>query len=206
MNWRKFNIAMMVVVSICLTSCSSPRAVNEIHLAVNEQLEQYPESTLIDIYKSFFQDEFGPGHMMEDTVMARQYLDYELAGMKSRGNHLVEPCGTGKQFFRVPLDLVRDNIIPKQEFLQAFFESGKTFKIPDVSIWSEKWQKILQEIESLHLEINDYESDKDAIETLLDSGEAVVHHSKAYSAAYSPSYRIISKPQWEIIRSKYNLH
>lgn len=195
---------MGVVIILLLCGCAQ-KSGNEIRLAVRDQLKQYPESTLIDIYKSFFQDEFGPGHMMEDTAMARQYLDYELAEITSRGNHHIDPCGTGKNFYRVPLDLIRDDIIPKQEFLQAFFESGKTFQIPDVGIWSEKWQEIQQEIDSMHLEINDYDSDKVAIKAMLDSGEAVVHHSRRYATAYNPSYRIFAKSQWEIIQNKYNL-
>ena len=31
---------------------------------VRWQMDNYPESRLIDLYKNFFQDKFGPGHMI----------------------------------------------------------------------------------------------------------------------------------------------
>jgi len=33
-----------------------------------------PKSTLIDIYKSFFQNKFGSRHMLTDTAKAAEYL------------------------------------------------------------------------------------------------------------------------------------
>ena len=49
--------------------------------AIERQLVTYPESTLQDIYKSFYQEHFGPGHIISDTASARRYLMRELSEM-----------------------------------------------------------------------------------------------------------------------------
>ena len=43
-----------------------------VHSAIERQLATYPESTLQDIYKSFYQEHFGPGHIISDTASARR--------------------------------------------------------------------------------------------------------------------------------------
>lgn len=38
------------------------------------QMKTYPKSTLKDLYKNFFQDKFGPGHIISDTTSAGKFL------------------------------------------------------------------------------------------------------------------------------------
>ena len=49
----------------------------EVESVVKRQLELYPQSRLIDLYKNFFQDKFGPGHMVADTASAGAYIRRE---------------------------------------------------------------------------------------------------------------------------------
>lgn len=53
---------------------------NEDHIkkAVLGELKHYPETQLRDIYKNFFQDAYGPGHLIPDSTHAGKYLDIEL--------------------------------------------------------------------------------------------------------------------------------
>ena len=39
-----------------------------VRTAVERQMQFYPKSTLKDLYKNFFQDKFGPGHIISDTT------------------------------------------------------------------------------------------------------------------------------------------
>lgn len=190
---RTYGACILLVISF-MTSvlCCQPND-NEIQQAVNNQLEMYPESTLQDIYKSFFQDEFGPGHLLDDTDAARKYLKYELSQMVSKGNYEAELCGTGRNFFRVPLDLVKDGKISKEKFLDAFVKSAASFKVPNIDDWRDKWEKIVTEIETMDLKIRNFNEDKRALSEMLNRGEAVAHHSKIYSERYTPHYRIISR-------------
>lgn len=183
--------------------CNQPG--DEIALAVKAQLQRYPESGLQDIYKSFFQDEFGPGHLLSDTAGAWQYLEYELSETGSSGNHIAEPCGEGKNFYRVPLDLVKDGLISDTILFSAFMESASTFRLPDIDSWKKKWGEIESVIESMNLGIPNYEQDKKALAEMLSKGETAVHHSRKYEELYKPHYRIVGKEQWERLSSKFKV-
>lgn len=193
-----FSTLTVILAISALQRCLTPD--NEIMLAVRNQLQLYPESTLQDIYKSFFQDEFGPGHLVENVSYALEYFDLELEEMASQGRHNAEPCGTGKNFYRVPLDLVKDGKIPEEDYFASFMESSADFKIPDITVWKKKWGQIEDEIEKMNLQIPDLERDKKIINEMLDSGEVVMHHSRKYVEAYDPHYRIMGKKQWERLK------
>ena len=55
----------------------------KIREAVEGELRLHPEARLTDIYKFFFQDEFGPGHMIPSRKAAMSYLDFELSSSTS---------------------------------------------------------------------------------------------------------------------------
>ncbi|NTV83387.1 MAG: hypothetical protein HGA23_03675 [Bacteroidales bacterium] len=176
---------------------------NEIRQAIENQLKIYPQSSLQDIYKSFFQDEYGPGHLVENVSFAREYFDLELEEMVSKGRHDAEPCGTGKHFYRVPMDLVKDGIIPEEEYFSAFLESASSFTTPDVIAWKKQWQEIVIIIEKMDLDLPNFTRDKEALNKWLDRGETMVHHSQGYNDKYDPNYRIMGKVQWERLKESF---
>ena len=53
-------------------------SVQEIQDFVHLQLETYPKSRLLDIYKSCFQDYMGAEHLVSDKQRVKSYLDEEL--------------------------------------------------------------------------------------------------------------------------------
>lgn len=187
--------SLVIVVLLLFQGCFQPK--NDIARAVRSQLQRYPETSLQDIYKSFFQDEFGPGHLLSDTTGARQYMEYELSEMSSSGNHMAEPCGVGKNFYRVPLDLVKDGIISDSTLFSSFMESASSFRLPDIESWKKKWEEIVLVIEKMQLDLPDFPEDKKALEDMLSQGETAVHHSRKYEELYKPHYRIIGREQWE---------
>ncbi|MCK9399030.1 MAG: hypothetical protein M0Q51_03405 [Bacteroidales bacterium] len=175
----------------------------EIRQAVTNQLQRYPESSLQDIYKSFFQDEFGPGHLLEDTAGARNYLVYELSEMASSGNHVAEPCGVGKNFYRVPLDLVKDGIISDNSLFSAFMESASSFRLPDIELWKKKWVEIVIVIERMNLNLPNFDEDKKSLADMHRQGETAMHHSQQYEELYKPHYRILGKEEWEELQKLF---
>ena len=58
------------IVSMLFFSCNMYGQEDEIRQAVAGQMHIYPKSTLRDLYKNFFQDLFGPGHIVSDTASA----------------------------------------------------------------------------------------------------------------------------------------
>lgn len=73
---------------------SSAQEIDKMQLrhAIEHQLAVYPQSTLQDVYKAFYQEHFGPEHMITDTAAVRKYLDHELTVMgDERGGLYYEP-------------------------------------------------------------------------------------------------------------------
>ena len=68
--------AILALPLLCFASCKGEgdNFKNKVIEAVEAQLKLYPESRLQDIYKNFYQDMFGPGHMIPDTTAAGNYL------------------------------------------------------------------------------------------------------------------------------------
>jgi hypothetical protein len=192
---RPYTLFCLLICVVMMSGCQL--ADNKVRQAVRAQMHQYPASTLQDIYKSFFQDEFGPGHLIGDTVAAREYFDYEMEDMTSLGRHTAEPCGTGKNFMRVPMDLVKDEIIPADQFFHAFLKSSEGFSTPDLMVWRKEWEGIFAEIKAMGIDLPDMDQENQEILKMLYHGEAAVHHSESYSKAYQPHYRIMSVREWD---------
>lgn len=178
-----------------VSSCSK-RPDERIKAAVTYQMALYPESTLQDLYKAFFQAEFGPEHIISDTVSAARMLDEELS-IADNSTLFYEPVGADSAFFRIHLCAVQQGVICRDELFDAFLDSaGKTERI-DSENWPGKWNDIERAIESMDLDIENYIYDKCLIDSLLQSGQFAVHHSAKFNDLYRPHYRIIRKDIFE---------
>jgi hypothetical protein len=169
----------------------------KVAVSVRTQLAVYPESRLQDLYKNFFQDRFGPGHLIPDTAMAGLYLRNELADTTLARHPLCESIGWEGNFYRVGIDLVKNGTIPYALYLEAFVESANTTPAPSAGEWRAEWARILAVIEGMHLDLPDYEAEKAFLQARMEAAQFVVHHSVAFEGAYRPHYRIIRKNVWE---------
>ena len=165
--------------------------------AVERQMQGYPKSTLKDLYKNFFQDKFGPGHIVSDTTAAGNYLRREMASYTETEGEIAEPTGWEGNFYRVNLSVIKNGQIPYQTFFDAFIRSVNGIRPVAVAEWQKEWNRIEAIIRSMNLSLPDYENDRKEIDDRLERGEYVGHHSKAFEDSYSPHYRIISKEIFE---------
>lgn len=157
----------------------------------------YPKSTLLDIYKSAFQNRYGPGHIVSDTDKAKKYLDWELSQPFKHNNPLYEPTIPDGQFYRVNLSVINDSIVAYDVFFDAFLESVKDIKMPAIDLWAEDWQDILNVISEMDLKLPDFEDDKAAINERLSDGIYQGDHSRIFVEAYDPHYRIVRRDIFE---------
>ncbi len=164
---------------------------------VLRQIEVYPESTLKDLYKNFFQDEFGPGHIVSDTTAAGNYLRRELDSYSGIAGEIAEPLGWKNNFYRVNLSLIKTGQVPYTVYFDAFVRSVNSITPMPVSEWKKEWGRIEAVICSMGLTLPGFETDKKEIDARLESGEYVGHHSKAYEETYNPHYRIMSRDIFE---------
>ena len=164
--------------------------------SIERQLATYPESTLQDIYKSFYQEHFGPGHIISDTASARRYLMRELSEMGETQSPYFEPTGSQGDYVRVYLSAVADNLITAEQLLDAFVRSANSRQKPVVS-WMEKWQAIISIIQANKIELKGFETDLPLLTEAARNNQAV-HHSRRYNDAYHPHYRIVERSIFEI--------
>ena len=166
-----------------------------VHSAIEKQLVTYPKSTLQDIYKSFYQEHFGPGHIISDTASARRYLMRELSEMGKTQSPYFEPTGCQGDYVRVFLSAVSDSLITAEQLLDAFVRSANSWQEPTVS-WMEKWEAIVSIIQANKMEIVGFETDLPMLTEAAQINQAV-HHSRPYNEAYHPHYRIVERSIFE---------
>ena len=164
--------------------------------AIERQLVTYPESTLQDIYKSFYQEHFGPGHIISDTASTRRYLMRELSEMGKTQSPYFEPTGCQGDYFRVYLSSVADSLITAEQLLDAFVRSANSWQEPTIS-WLEKWEAIVSIIQANKMELEGVETDLPLLTEAARNNQAV-HHSRRYNEAYHPHYRIVERSIFEI--------
>jgi hypothetical protein len=160
-------------------------------------LKKYPESTLIDIYKYFYQSRFGPEHFIKDSLIALKMLhdeleNEEITSYKSKpDSFLIEVLLPDKRFVRVDLSLVKDRIISPNLLFTAFFHSSLKYDSTDYENWKKDWNEIISLIQNEKIKIKNFNEDKTRIENSLKQNKFVFSHSTHYKNIYKPHYRVI---------------
>ena len=183
--------------SIWVISCqhdSTDRAIIE---AVETQMKMYPESTLRDLYKNFFQDYFGPGHIIANTEAANNYLQQELSSVTEFEGEDYEYTGYKGKMVRVNLKVIADGRVEYDKYLDAFLRSVNGITPPSIEEWRAEWAKIDSVIRAMDIELDNAEKDRQEIRQLLDDNKFVMHHSRQFNEHYAPHYRIIERTIFE---------
>lgn len=165
--------------------------------SIRLQLERYPASTLQDIYKSFFQDAFGPGHLIDNPVQARQYIEEESLQSYESLCELYEKAGAGENYYRVSLSLVASGMVGAEQLADALCRSAAMTQSPSAAEWQSTWQKIERITAKYKHLLQGYEQDLHKIDQAINSGNFMMRHSAAYNRNYHPHYRIIHRTIFE---------
>ncbi len=188
----------VILLSIALLFALTLHA-QDIEKFVKWQMETYPESRLLDIYKSCFQDYMGAEHLVTDSERVKAYLDEELE--TTTPDDLLpwyyEPCGIDSNYYRVSIRAIKENIITEEMLLDAFVRSANSVERPSVESWRNRWHVIIGTIDQMHLDLPQYEKDKVFIDSILTVGKYAISHSPEYREAYHPHYRIVKKDIFE---------
>ncbi|MBU2651260.1 MAG: hypothetical protein KKA81_10025 [Bacteroidetes bacterium] len=193
-------IFMLILTALSLASCTLKQDNSAIRSAIQDEIRLHPETRLADIYKNFFQDAYGPGHMINDSAAAMRYLLYELSEAVEYDTVLIQPLGEHHNFYRVNLSLVRDSILPLDVLYYAFSQSAALASPPPVEEWKNYWENVSQTLEDMGIEFPGQETDRQLILENLRNNDPVGHHSEAYSQAYHPHYRIVHRNMMDTIR------
>lgn len=166
---------------------------------VTKQMQTYPKSRLLDIYKSCFQGYMGAEHLVSDRERVKAYLDEELqtTSLDDLMPWYYEPCGVNGHYVRVSIRAIKENLIAEDMLLDAFIRSANSEKRPTVESWRDRWRKIVDTIDQLELNLPNYQQDRAFIDSILSVGKYAINHSPEYREAYRPHYRIVEKSIFE---------
>jgi hypothetical protein len=186
---------LMAIAALCVVACTEDTESKKIEQAVSTLISLYPEATLQDVYKSFYQERFGPGHMIPNVENARNYLMSEMEQASENTGAYYEPTGSEGKYVRIYLNAVSDGKISTEQLLDAFVESANHVE-PRTDKWADQWANVVKIIEEKQLQIKMSEELKQLLKECSEQDEAV-HHSEAYSKAYRPHYRIVERRIFE---------
>lgn len=182
-------MVMMAMMAMCLGACTENSDSKRIEVAVRTLISQYPQATLQDVYKSFYQERFGTGHMIPNVENARNYLMSETEQATENTGAYYEPTGSEGKYVRIYLNAVSDGKISAEQLLDAFVESANHVE-PRNDKWADEWNEIVDVIEEKNIPVTMSEELKQLLKECSEKEEAV-HHSETYEKAYRPHYRIV---------------
>ena len=196
----KLRFLLLLPLSLFIACQPSPEKA-----AVARQMEDYPESRVQDIYKSFCQDNLGPGHLIPDPQSARNYLESELRTFREDLDSarydapaiMYYPVGDQGNYVRVDLSVVLDGLVGEEAYLDAFVRSANEGKRLTEEQWVAKWKEVAKVIRKDFPDIPEAKEDLEMIDSYVEKGDLIMHHSEAFSDAYNPHYRIIAKDIFE---------
>ena len=164
-----------------------------------EQIKNHPNQTLQDVYKSCYQDEYGPGHLISNESSAINSLLQEINTIEKDYTPitLFEQTGIYGNYLRVDLTLVRDGVIPFFILFRALTISATIGGQKSDENWSTIWSEIVEEVKKAELKFQNFEEDLTNLDRISKSEDKVVHHSEMYENIYHPHYRIIEKNAFE---------
>lgn len=211
-------IALITISILCAVMLQA----QDIKQFVNRQMQTYPKSRLLDIYKSCFQDFMGAEHLVSSRERVKAYLDEELntTSLDELMPWQYEPCGTDSNYYRVSIRTVKEGVISEDVLLDAFIRSANRWsserhqacldgrvvteegeanseKRPSVEEWSKRWHRLIAAIDRMHLNLPHYDKDRQFIDSILAVGKYAISHSPEYREAYRPHYRIVERGIFE---------
>lgn len=186
-------LALILLTAALMLGCQRPE--DATRAALTKMLEQYPAATVQDVYKSFFQNHFGPGHLITDTAAVRAWSLQEIAETAADSvlNPYFEPTGLDGRYVRVYLRCVNEGKLTADQLLSAFFRSAQPVDESD-STWTKEWAELAETAIELG-----FPAGKEVLEELRLAAQLnrAVRHSDAYRNAYHPHYRIVQKEIFE---------
>ena len=192
-------LSIALIMSIVISAQESGEDQLSIQGFVNRQMQNYPKSRLLDIYKSCFQDYMGAEHLLSDRQRVKAYLDEEMntTSLDDLMPWYYEPCGIDSSYYRVSIKTIKEGFITEDQLLDAFIRSANSETRPSVESWSNRWHTIIGTIDRMKLDMPNYQEDKQLIDSVLSVGKYAISHSPDYREVYHPHYRIVERSIFE---------
>lgn len=167
-----------------------------------EHYKRYPEMEIQDMVKLIYQNEFGPGHMIQDQAASLMRLQQEWESGSKRGGSghqefpLFEPLGNG--LCRLHLDGAGQWFCP--DTVNRFFVETAREVHGNREEFENKLTLFLTLCRDRVLPYGESEA-AEYIRQYKTEGYPAVSHSSRYRETYHPSYRVVSeeyRKYWQV--------
>lgn len=141
-----------------------------------------------DVAKLLYQNEFGPGHFVEDSVASLKRLQEEYRiSQTNKSPFPIETIGNG--FVRYAVFLLKAEEL---EVLNRIFVATANRKTGDRESYEQKLKQVLSDFDTFGFSFTKQQY-IDYIEEQKRKDYPVVSHSEQYRQSYQPSYRVIDE-------------
>lgn len=166
---------------------------------LGDYMRAYPEAHLQDVYKSCFQDVYGPGHIIKDSATCVQYIIREMEQVDVADTRFpdFEYTGVEGNYVRVNLRVLKDGRVPQDLFVRLLMQSADVKKKMPLFDWQGQWNRLQKTLDTLTPRPKNFDTDAANLRSWLSRGEAMVHHSSRFNELYAPHYRIIRRDLFE---------
>ena len=162
-------------------------------------MRKYPEAHRQDVYKSSFQDVYGPGHIIKDSATCARYIVDEMGQTDVSDLRFpdYEPTGVEGNFVRVNLRVLKDGRVPLDLFVRLLMQSADVRQKMPLYDWKGQWDRLQKTLDTITPRPKNFDADAANLRSWLDRGEVMVHHSRHFNESYAPHYRIIRRDLFE---------
>ncbi len=150
---------------------------------IDQEIDLFPEATLQDIYKLFYQAIFGTSHFIDSKDKAKQMLENELLKLDTNVYPLELDISYVLNIKRVSLYNIILKKISTDRLLNNFIAMSSKKQIFTNAVWIKEWQEIKQ------LTCDLYPSITQNVNVAIDTNTQL-HHSQQYREHYQPHYRL----------------
>lgn len=159
---------------------------------INYHFKLYPKMQIEDLYKMIYQSVMGPGHLLEDEVVAFRSLKNEMEKSSGKAKNLFIDIGLDNDLVRVNLNVFQEKIGDAQKLFSAIKETAESIH-PDKIKLKDVLEKTKNLFEKNELKFLHYSTWKNFIEKLEEQNFPPISHSEIYKKSYFPSYRVVLK-------------
>ncbi len=122
---KRLLLIVFALLSLHTACCQCPDA-------LIKYTQRYPAAEPTDLYKLVFQDLYGPGHLLTDSMAAVRYISREVEDMSDSSRFpLYEYTLCDSLFVRVNLVLVKRGVIGIGRLVSVLLRSAQGMPTPD---------------------------------------------------------------------------
>ncbi|MBN1202331.1 MAG: hypothetical protein JXJ20_10790 [Anaerolineae bacterium] len=173
---------------------------------IKTHLARYPQAEIPDVYKLLHQATFGPGHLITNRRVERDWLERRMEQLAPSGDEpLVENIHPDGLVVRVHLRPYLVYNSKSRPLMDALVRSAEQVQ-GDPATMAARWTVFETMVRSDAAYAARFSRQEIDIFEQVRTHEhwPAVHHSPAYHAAYCPDYRVLTRDEAEALCGKIN--